>query len=156
MQPFGITTTGQGASQVQIVDPLHADVIKLMTARRPYKLRVPLIWLTPRTLGNAIETSTPQRKFDLLLLGARSALSYSLVRLKNDNTDDYYSNEYVEIFSFTGGAASDRQEYQWESFIWLPSNTTLVVSALLGETTPGSGVAEADGSIVFDCVVINA
>jgi len=155
MQPFGITTSGQGANQVQIVDPLHPDVIKLMTARRPYKLRVPLVWPAPRTLGNPIETSTPQRKFDLLLLGARSALNYSLVRLKNDKTDDYYSNEYVEIFSFTGGAASDRQEYQWESFIWLPSNTQLVVSALLGETTPGSGTPEPDGSIVFDCVVIN-
>lgn len=156
MQPFGITTVGQGASQVQVVDPMHPEVVKLISKRRPYWLNVPLIWPAPRTLNQGISQPTQERRFDLLITGARSALNYSLVKVKNDTTDDFYSNEFMPIFAMTGGTASNRMEYQWESFIYLPAQTQLVVEALLGETAPGSGVLEADASIIFNCVVINA
>jgi hypothetical protein len=156
MQPFGIKTVGQGANQVQFVDPFDAEVIKLVKGRRPYWLSVPLVWDAPRTLGQGITPVSQERRFDLLITGARSALDYSLIKMRNDTTDDYYSNEFVPIFCVTGGAASNRMAYQWESWIYLPSQTRLVIEAQLGETTPGSGVLEPNGEIVFNCVVINA
>ncbi|HEX9005400.1 MAG TPA: hypothetical protein VGB07_36170 [Blastocatellia bacterium] len=156
MQPFGITTVGQGASAVQIVDPLNPEVIKLIDKRPPYWLNVPLIWPTPRTLNQGISEVSQERRFDLLIVGARSVLNYSLVKLRNDTTDDYYSNDFVTISALTGGAGANRMEFQWESFIYLPAQTQLVVEALLGETSPGSGVLEPDASIVFNCIRINA
>ncbi len=156
MQPFGITTVGQGAGAVQVVDPMHPEVIKLMNKRRPYWLNVPLVWPGPRSLGQVITPPTQERRFDLLLTGARSALNYSLVKVKNDTTDDFYSNDFVPIFVMTGGAASNRMTYEWESYIYLPAQTQLIVEAALGETAPGSGILEPDGFFTFNCVVINA
>ena len=156
MQPFAITNAGQGTGAVQVVDPLHPEVIKLINKRPPYWLTVPLVWQAPRNIGNGISPVTQERRFDLLLVGARSALNYSQIKLRNDTTDDYYSNAFVPIFCITGGAASNRMEYQWESFIYLPAQTRLVVEATLGETTPGSGIAEPNGELVFSCIEINA
>lgn len=82
MQPFAIKAVGQGADQVQIVDPMHPEVIKLITKRSPYWLIVPLVWEAPRVIGNTISNPTQERRFDLLLTGARSALNYSQVKLK--------------------------------------------------------------------------
>lgn len=141
---------------MQVVDPMHPDVIKVINKRRPYWLTVPLIWPAPRSLNQGISVPTQERRFDLLITGARSALNYSLVKLRNDTTDDFYSNDFIPIFVMTGGAAANRMEYQWESFIYLSAQTQLVIDALLGETSPGSGILEADGSITFNCVVINA
>ncbi|HMV47023.1 MAG TPA: hypothetical protein PLD20_05785 [Blastocatellia bacterium] len=149
--PFAISKTGN----VEIVDPLHPDVIKLFRDRRPYKLNVPLIWPAPRTVGQGLQQPTQERRFSLLILGAQSALNYSLVRLRNATTDDYYSNDFVPMFSVAGGSSGDREEYQWSSWIYLPAQTQLVVEAILGETSPGSGTAEPDGAITFHCVVIN-
>lgn len=155
MTPFAITTVGQGANAVQVVDPMHPEIIKLINKRSPYWLIVPLVWAAPRTIGNSISQPTQERRFDLLLTGARSALNYSLIKLKNDTTDEFYSNDFMPIFGATGGSASNRSDYRWESFIYLPAQTQLVVDALLGETAPGSGVAEPDGSIMFNCVILN-
>lgn len=155
MQPFAITTQGTGANAVQIVDPLHPDIIKLLDKRPPYWLEVPLVWPTPRTLGQGIQQPTQERRFDLLIVGARSVLNYSLIKLRNDTTDEYYSNDFITISALTGGAGPNRMEFRWESYIYLPAQTQLVVEALLGETSPGSGTLEPDASIVFDCVRIN-
>lgn len=154
MQPFAIKTVGQAPNAVQVVDPLSQEVIQLMQERRPYYLSVPLVWAAPRTIGDQISKSTQQRDFNLLIFGARSSLNYSTLRLRNDTTDIYYSNDFVPFYSVTGGSGSDRQLWEWHSWIYLPANTVLIIDAKLGPTLPGGGVAEADSEIVFECAVI--
>ncbi len=154
MKPFAIKTVGQGPNAVQVVDPFSPEVVQLMQARRPYELIVPLVWDAPRAIGNQITESTQERNFNLLVLGARSSLNYSTLRLRNETTDLYYSNAFVPFYAVTGGSGADRQLWDWHSWIYLPANTILVIDAQLGPTLPGGGVAEADSEIVFDCVVI--
>lgn len=154
MQPFAIKTVGAAPNLSQLVDPISPEVVALMQERRPYYLTVPLIWAAPRTIGDSINKSTQERNFNLLILGARSSLNYSQLRLRNDTTDVFYSNDFVPFYSMTGGSGGDRQLWEWHSWIYLPANTTLVVDAVLGPTLPGGGVAEADSEIVFECIVI--
>lgn len=154
MQPFAIRTVKPGPNAVQVVDPLSQEVIQIMQDRRPYYLNVPLVWPAPRTIGDQISESTQQRNFDLLIFGARSALNFSSLRLRNETTDIFYSNDFVPFYAVTGGSSGDRQLWEWHSWIYLPANTVLIVDAKLGSTIPGGGLAEADSEIVFECAVI--
>ena len=155
MQPFAIRTVNPGQpNQVQVIDPLSSEVIEIMKNRKPYYLSVPLVWDAPRTIGDEISLATQERNFNLLIFGARSSLNYSTLRLRNETDDFFYSNDYVPFYAVTGGSAGDRQLWEWHSWIYLPANTQLVISAKLGPTVPGGGVAEADSEIVFECAVI--
>ena len=148
MTPFGIYQKGQ----VQIVDPLSPEVVELMQRRKPYYLNVPLVWDAPRAIGNLTQNTTPERKMNLLLMGARSALNYSTLRIKNETTDFYYMNDFTPFYAVTGGSGSDRQLWDWRSWIYLPANTVLVIDAVLGPTAPGGNTPEEDGEIIFDAI----
>lgn len=151
MQPVAITNPN--SKQVEVIDPLDPAVLKLLQKRKPFWLTLPLRWTGARTIGQQLDSAqTKQRRFDTLVVGCQSDLTYSRVRLKQESGEDFFSTEAIPIGAFTGYIGQYRRPYQWDTFLYIPGNTVIQADAYLGETSPGSGVAEPDGALYFQAI----
>jgi hypothetical protein len=149
MQPVAIID----GKNVQVVDPLDPQVLRLLQKRKPFWLTMPLRWPAVRSLGQRIDDAkTQQRRFDTLIIGAQSSLTYSRVRLKQESGEDFFSTEPIPIGAFTGYIGQYRQPYRWDTFLFVPGNTVIQAEAVLQETAPGSGTLEPDGGIWFEAI----
>lgn len=151
MQPVAIKKPNSPG--VEVVDPLDPEVLKLLQRRKPFWLTLPLVWAAPRTIGQQLDSpQTKQRRFDTLVIGCQSQLTYSRVRLKQESGEDFFSTEPIPIGAFSGYIGQYRQPYRWDTFLYIPGNTVIQADAYLGETTPGSGVAEPNGGLYFEAI----
>lgn len=150
MQPVGLISAD---NKVQIIDPLNPEVIKLLQKRKPFWMNMPIRFPAPRSNGQRLDdVRTQQRRFDTLIIGAQSGLTWTEVRLKQESGEDFFSTAPIPIGAFTGYIGQYRRPYRWDSFIFVPGNTILQAEAVLRETAPGSGTLEPDGSILFEAI----